>query len=75
VRGRYLEPDLLQDPCELCMQVDSRTKHSHMILDVPRCCMPSDQPRDAARREECSDPDEKSLTTFCRCDGRAKGIC
>ncbi len=31
------------------------------------CCpKPSDQPRDAARREECSDLDEKSLTTFCR---------
>ncbi len=30
------------------------------------CCKPSDQPRDAAQREECSDLDEKSLTTFCR---------
>ena len=29
------------------------------------CCKPSDQPRDTARREECSDLDEKSLTTFC----------
>ncbi len=29
------------------------------------CPNPSDQPRDAARREECSDLDEKSLTTFC----------
>jgi len=28
------------------------------------CCRPSDQPRDAARREECLDLDEKSLTTF-----------
>ena len=28
------------------------------------CPKPSDQPRDAARREECSDLDEKSLTTF-----------
>ena len=41
---------------------------------LPLCCKPSDQPRDAARREECSGLDEKSLTTFCRCDGRAKGI-
>jgi hypothetical protein len=39
------------------------------------CCKPSDQPRDAARREKCSDLDEKSVTTFCRCDRRAKGIC
>jgi len=39
------------------------------------CCKPSAQPRDAARREECSSLDEKSFTTFCRCDGRAKGIC
>ena len=31
-----------------------------------KCCKPSDQPRDAAQREECSDLDEKSLTTFCR---------
>ena len=38
------------------------------------CCKPSDQPRDAARREECSGLDEKSLTTFCCCDGRAKGF-
>jgi hypothetical protein len=30
------------------------------------CPKPSDQPRDAARREECSDLEEKSLTTFCR---------
>jgi hypothetical protein len=37
------------------------------------CPKPSDQPRDAARREECSDLDEKSLTTFCRLDERAKG--
>jgi hypothetical protein len=29
------------------------------------CPKPSDQPRDAARREECLDLDEKSLTTFC----------
>ena len=28
------------------------------------CCKPSDQPRDAVQREECSDLDEKSLTTF-----------
>jgi len=34
----------------------------------------SDQPRDTARWEECLDLDEKSLTTFCRYDGRVKGI-
>ena len=28
------------------------------------CSKPFDQPRDAARREECLDLDEKSLTTF-----------
>ncbi len=28
------------------------------------CPKPSSQPRDAARREECSQLDEKSLTTF-----------
>ena len=39
------------------------------------CHRPPDQPRDAARREECSDLDEKSFNYFCRCDGRAKGIC
>jgi len=39
------------------------------------CCKPSDQPRNAARWEECSDLDEKSLTTFCRCEWRVKGIC
>ncbi len=34
---------------------------------LPEACpKPSDQPRDAARGEECSDLDEKSLTTFCR---------
>ena len=41
---------------------------------LPPCCKPSDQPRDAARQEECLDLDEKSLTTFCRYDGRAKRI-
>ena len=46
-----------------------------MALAVMACPKPSDQPRDAARREECSDLDEKSLTTFCRCEGKAKGIC
>jgi len=44
------------------------------IAAARHCCKPSDQPRDAARREECSDLDKKSLTTFCRYDGRAKGI-
>ncbi len=38
-----------------------------------QCPKPPDQPRDAARREECSDLEEKSLTTFCRWDGRVKG--
>ena len=38
------------------------------------CHRPSDQPRDAARWEECSGLYEKSLTTFCCCDGRAKGL-
>jgi hypothetical protein len=36
-----------------------------VIERVTKCCKPSVQPRDAARREECSDLDEKSLTTFC----------
>jgi len=31
-RGRYLEADLLRDPSELRMQVDSRTECSHSIL-------------------------------------------
>jgi hypothetical protein len=43
-------------------------------MQFSTCCKPSDQPRDTARWEECSGLDEKSLTTFCRCDGRAKGI-
>ncbi len=32
--------------------------------DLSRCPKPSVQPRDAARWEECSQLDEKSLTTF-----------
>ncbi len=36
----------------------------YIVLLAPDCPKPSDQPRDAARREECSDLDEKSLTTF-----------
>ncbi len=39
------------------------------------CHRPPDQPRDAARWEECSDLDEKSFNYFCCCDGRVKGIC
>jgi hypothetical protein len=35
-------------------------------FSIINCCKPSDQPRDAARQEEWSDLDEKSLTTFCR---------
>jgi len=31
-RGMYLEADLLRDPGELRMQVDSRTERSHSIL-------------------------------------------
>ncbi len=50
---------------------DGRAARSILVA----CCKPSDQPRDAARWEECSSLDEKSLTTFCRCDGRAKGVC
>jgi len=49
--------------------------YAHPIGRIHWCCKPSDQPRDAARREECSSLDEMSFTTFCRCDGRAKGIC
>jgi hypothetical protein len=45
-------------------------KHNSLFDACPR---PSDQPRDAARWEECSDLDEKSLTTFCCWDERAKG--
>ena len=37
------------------------------------CPKPPIQPRDAARREECSQLDEKSLTTFSLLNGRAKG--
>ncbi len=36
------------------------------LAGISACPRPSDQPRDAARREECSDLDEKSLPTFCR---------
>jgi len=39
------------------------------VKSMKTCCKPSDQPRDAARWEECLDLDEKSLTTFCHCDG------
>ena len=41
---------------------------------VAYCPKPSDQPRDAARREECSDLDEKSLTTFVVETGGQKGL-
>ena len=60
-----------------CKQVDwQRQGHRHQTTRWAQavttttatpyyCPKPSDQPRDAARREECSDLDEKSLTTFC----------
>ena len=35
-RGRYLEADLLRDPDELRMYVDSRTKRGRSNFDVPR---------------------------------------
>ena len=38
------------------------------------CHRPSDQPRDAARWEECSDLDEKSLNYFCVVVGGQKGF-
>ena len=38
------------------------------------CCKPSDQPRDAARREECSDLDEKSLILFVVVMRERKGL-
>jgi len=41
---------------------------------IKNCCKPSDQPRDAARREECSDRDEKSLNTFVVVMGGRKGL-
>ncbi len=34
------------------------------LMTTLTCPKPSDQPRDAARREECSQLDEESLTTF-----------
>jgi len=37
-------------------------------------CRPPDQPRDPARREECSDLDEKSLTNFGVIVGGRKGF-
>ncbi len=37
---------------------------SQSQIPLLHCCKPSDQPRDAARQEECSDLDEKSVTTF-----------
>ncbi len=43
------------------------------IKDLNGCPKPSSQPRDAARREECLQLDEKSLTTFLLLNGRAKG--
>ena len=43
------------------------------INSLTPCPKPSSQPRDAARREECSQLDEKSLTTFLLLNGRAKG--
>ncbi len=46
--------------------------HTHIVNSV--WCRPPDQPRDAARREECSDLDEKSLTTFVVVMGGRKGL-
>ena len=43
--------------------------------EMQHCRKPSDQPRDAARREECSNRMKRVFSTFYRCDGRAKGIC
>ena len=45
------------------IEIGSIAPALHQTMVVP-CCKPSDQPRDAARREECSDLDEKSLTAF-----------
>ena len=44
----------------------SRDNINNKVRIIKGCLRPPDQSRDAARREECSDPDEKSLTTFCR---------
>ena len=43
--------------CELLMALDNTRSSfsSDMQRGLPVCCKPSDQPRDAARREECSD--------------------
>jgi len=60
---------------EKCRQI-ARDFDCHADAAVRRGSdRPPDQPRDAAQREECSDLDEKSFNYFCRCDGRAKGIC
>ena len=39
-------------------------QHRHWRQKSDGCSKPFNQPRDAAQREECSDLDEKSLTTF-----------
>ncbi len=49
-------------------------KPSAGTFSVSSCIKPFDQPRDAARWEECSDLDEKNLLLLRRC-GRAKGTC
>jgi hypothetical protein len=60
------------DPKELVLtgvwnqlDVPARTLRAYFRPIIASCPKPSDQPRDAARQEECSDLDEKSLTTFC----------
>ncbi len=59
-----------------------RIAHAALLMNVSMsagsselamCPKPPIQPRDAARRGECSQLDEKSLTTFSLLNGRAKG--
>ena len=67
---------------EISMELDlddAGEKHQQLHPGVTStflntCCKPSDQSRDAARREECSDLDEKSLTTFVVVMGGRKGF-
>jgi hypothetical protein len=45
-----------------CFLLEKREEIEHGGIDV--CCKPSDQPGDAARREECSGLDEKEFNYF-----------
>ena len=62
--------------CELLMALDNTRSSfsSDMQRGLPVCCKPSDQPRDAARREECSNRMKRVFLLFIVVTGGRKGF-